>query len=216
MDSIASAAGGSTTQTTFNAPAAEITGAEIEIRKVFSDPLPDAWLIGGKDIFLQANYTYSTAQVNVSPSDRVLVQVGTGAVSDPATNFITDGARLLGQSDHVANLQFGWEDPAGGQTGTFVATYVSERTTTRAITSGGQQSPDFTEEPGINLDFVFKQDFEGMGVPVTLDFKVQNILGTEHQEVQAFDASGTFQGGEVTINGYQRGTTVSFGLSARF
>ncbi|HEV7692768.1 MAG TPA: TonB-dependent receptor [Hyphomonadaceae bacterium] len=217
VDSIASAAGGSTTQTTFNAPAAELMGAEIELRKVFSDPIPNMPLIGGKDIFLQANYTYSTAEVKVSPSDRVLVQLGTQAVSDQATFYITDGARLLGQSDHVANLQFGWEDPAGGQTGTFIATYVSERATTRAVTSGGLKSPDFTEEPGIMLDFVFKQEFESFGgIPTTLDLKIQNILGTEHQEVQTFDPSGTFQGGEVTINGYQRGTTFSAKVSARF
>ena len=47
-------------------------------------------------------------------------------------------------------------------------------------------------------------------------FKAQNLLDEEYAEFQRFDSNGTFQGGEVTINGYDRGTTYSVGASTRF
>ena len=43
--------------------------------------------------------------------DTVLDLSGGGAPS-PADFFIEDGSRLQGQSEHVANLQLGWEDDA--------------------------------------------------------------------------------------------------------
>ena len=216
VDSFATPSGDGTQQTTFNAPAAEIVGVEGEVRTLFVDPFPEMWFLGGKDIFLQANYTYSDASVKVGAGDIVLVANGTSAEARPASQLIQDGSRLLGQSDHVANLQLGWEDPIAASQGTLVATYVSERATSRAATSGGTALPDFTEEPGILLDFVYRQEFDGYGQPFTFSFKAQNLLNEDFTEVQTFEGSGAQLGGEITVNGYERGTTYSFELSTRF
>jgi hypothetical protein len=85
-------------------------------------------------------------------------------------------------------------------------TYASERTTARG--PGGQ--PDFVQEPGTMVDFVYKKGLEIGGREFGFDFKVQNILGTDFNESQ----SGN--GGFVQVNQYELGTTLSVGLSAEF
>ncbi|MDZ4762242.1 MAG: TonB-dependent receptor plug domain-containing protein [Alphaproteobacteria bacterium] len=216
VDNLAQASGGAYTETTFNAPAAEILGAEFEVKKIFADPFPAMAWLAGKDLLVQANYTYSDAQVNVGSGDQVLVRTGTIAESRPASEFLIDGSRLQGQSDHVANLQLGWEDPVAGSQGTLIGTYVSERVTSRAVSSGGTVVPDFVEEPGLILDFVYRREFDASGLPVTLSFKAQNLLDEDYAETQTFASSGTFLGGEVTLNGYDRGRTFSVGVSTAF
>ena len=89
---------------------------------------------------------------------------------------------------------------------TLLATYASERTSARA--PAGQ--PDFVQEPGINLDFVFKKGFDLRGREFTVDFKAQNILGEDFDEFQ----SGS--NGFVQVNQYELGTTISLGLSTEF
>ncbi len=195
--------GGTLFQTYLNAPSAILYGAELDLKRVFDMPLSGAWF-ENKDLLFQANYTYSKSEVQASAGDVVFPTLQTGP--QPATDFITDGSRLQGQSEHLANIQVGWQDDVARSQATLLANYASERTTAR---SPGLE-PDFIQEPGINLDFVYKKDFEARGREFSFDFKAQNLLGED------FDENQSGSGGSVTINQYDIGTTVSVGLSAKF
>lgn len=195
-----------TYQTYLNAPEADIYGAEFDFKKVFVTPFQDAGaFLANKDLLVQANYTYSDSQLRVSDGD-VVFPGQAGGQPRPASNFVTDGEQLQGQSQHLANLQLGWQDEAASSQGTLLITYASERTTARAP---GLQ-PDYVQEPGTMVDFVYKKGLNVVGRELGLDFKIQNILGTDFNEFQ----SGN--GGFVQVNQYDLGTTISLGLSADF
>jgi outer membrane receptor protein involved in Fe transport len=191
-------------QTYLNAPNAVLYGGEIEFKRVFASPFSGAFL-ENKDFLVQANYTYSSSEVQASAGDVVFPLQANGQAR-PATDFIADGSRLQGQSEHIANVQFGWTDEIARSQATLLATYASDRTTARA--PSGQ--PDFEQEPGINLDLVLKKGFDVRGREFSVDFKAQNLLGEDFDEFQ----SGT--GGFVQVNQYEIGTTVSVGLSTQF
>lgn len=191
-------------QSYLNAPKATLTGAEAEFKRIFERPL-DGPFLGSKDFLVQANYTYTTSDVQAGAGD-VVYPLQAAGQPRPATDFIVDGSQLQGLSEHLANLQLGWEDEAAKSQLTLLATYASERTTARG--AGGQ--PDFVQEPGINLDLVYKKGFGLRGREFTFDFKAQNLLGEDFDEFQ----SGS--DGFVQVNQYDLGTTLSIGLSAEF
>lgn len=196
----------STNQTFLNAPKADLYGAELEFKKVFATPFANAGtFFASKDILLQANYTYSDSKLRISEDDVVFPLQGAGQPRR-ALDFLVDGARLQGQSNHLANLQFGWQDDIARSQATLLVTYASERTSARA--PAGQ--PDFIQDPGTFMDFVFRKGFDLRGKSLDFDFKVQNILGADYNEFQ----SGS--GGFVQVNKYDLGTTFSLGLSATF
>lgn len=205
IESIVVEQGATIQQSYLNAPSAELYGAEAEVRRTFIDPLSNWWWIGGKDIFFQANYTYSDSTVNAKAGDLVFPLSGAGT-PQPATNFIIDGTRLQGQSEHVANVQLGWEDPEADSQGTLIATYVSERSSAR----GRPGEPDYIQEPGVILDFVYRREFETWGRPVKFSVKAQNLLDEDYFEYQRFG------GGEVIINQYDLGRALTLGLSTSF
>jgi len=205
VESVVREQGNTIQQTFLNAPKAVLYGAEAEIRTTFTDPLAGMMWIGGKDIFLQTNYTWSQSEVQVNPGDIVFPEGGGGA-GLPAENYLFDGSRLQGQSEHVVNLQLGWEDPIATEQGTFILNYVSERSSAR----GRPGEPDLVQEPGVTLDFVFRREFDAYGKPVTFSFKANNLLDEDYFEHQEFG------GGEVIVNQYDIGVSYSFGLSTRF
>lgn len=193
-------------QTYLNAPKADLYGAEVDFKKVFATPFANAGaLLANKDLFVQANYTYSDSKLRVGADDVVFPLQAAGQ-SRPASDFLFDGDRLQGQSQHLANLQVGWQDDVAKSQATLLATYASERTTARAPGI----LPDFTQEPGTMLDFVYKKGFDLRGREFGFDFKVQNILGTDFKEFQRGN------GGYVQVNQYDLGTSISLGLSAEF
>jgi outer membrane receptor protein involved in Fe transport len=205
IESFVAEQGAKIQQTYLNAPKDNLYGAEIEVRKIFTDPFPDMFFLGGKDIFLQANYTWADSEVIVEPGD-VAFPLSSGGAAEPASNFIIDGTRLQGQSEHVANFQLGWEDPAGASQGTLIVTYVSERSSAR----GRPGEPDFLQEPGVIMDFVYRRELDLFGQELSLNFKAQNLLDEEYLEHQMFG------GGEVIVNRYDLGRSYSVGLSTRF
>lgn len=205
IESVVTEQGATIQQTYLNAPKAILLGAEAEVRKVFTDPFSNVWWLGGKDIFLQSNYTWSDSEVQVEPGDIVFPLSSAGAPA-PAENFIIDGSRLQGQSEHVVNFQIGWEDAVAGSQGTLILTYVSERSSAR----GRPGEPDLVQEPGTILDFVWRKELDVHGQPVMFTFKANNLLNEEYFEHQEFG------GGEVIINQYDLGTSFSVGLSTRF
>lgn len=191
-------------QTYLNAPKAILYGAELDFKRVFDSPFEGPFL-SNKEFLVQANYTYTDSEVQASSGDVVFPLQANGQPR-PATDFIVDGSRLQGQSEHIANLQLGWQDEIAKSQATLLVTYASERSTARA--PSGQ--PDFLQEPGVNLDLVYKKGFEVAGREFSFDFKAQNLLGEDFDEYQ----SGN--GGFVQVNQYDLGTTVSFGLSTEF
>ncbi len=205
IEAVVTEQGATILQTYLNAPKAILYGVEAEGRTVLVDPLPDMWFLGGKDIFLQANYTWSDSEVQVRPGD-VVFPYSSGGAASPASNFIIDGSRLQGQSEHVVNLQLGWEDLNIGEQGTFILTHVSERSSAR----GRPGEPDFVQRPGTILDFVYRREFEAWDQVFDFSFKAQNLLDEEYFENQEFG------GGEVIINRYDLGVTYSFGLSTKY
>jgi hypothetical protein len=205
IESVVAEQGATIQQTYLNAPKAILYGAEVELRTTFTDPFADVFWIGGKDIFLQTNYTYSKSEVQVSAGDTVFPLSGAGS-AQPAENFIIDGSRLQGQSEHVVNFQLGWEDPIATEQGTFIVNYVSERSSAR----GRPGEPDFIQEPGVMVDFVYRREFDAYGQPMTFSFKANNLLDEDYLEHQEFG------GGEIIINQYDLGVAYEFGLSTRF
>jgi hypothetical protein len=191
-------------QTYLNAPRAILYGAELEFKRVFDSPFSGA-MLENKEFLIQANYTYSKSEVQAGAGDEVFPLQANGQPR-PATDFVVDGSRLQGQSEHLANLQLGWQDDNARSQATLLATYASERTSARA--PAGQ--PDFVQDPGINLDLVFKKGFDVRGREFTFDFKAQNLLNEDFDEFQSGND------GFVQVNQYDLGTSISFGLSTDF
>jgi outer membrane receptor protein involved in Fe transport len=195
--------GSSISQTFLNAPNATIQGAEVEVKK-YLEFASDMDFIANKRWLIQANYTYSKSEVNVRAGDTVITQNSLG-VAQPASFYVVDGSRLQGQSEHVANLQLGWEDDTARSQATLIANYVSERTSAR----GRPGEPDLIQEPGVQLDFVFRKDFDYAGREYGVAVELRNLLGEEFLEYQEL-------GNRVVINGYELGTSGSVSLTARF
>lgn len=196
--------GASISQTFLNAPEAVVQGVEIELKKYFEFPSTGLDFIANKRWLTSGNYTYSNSEVRVGEGDTVITQNSLG-VAQPASFYVVDGSRLQGQSDHVANLQLGWEDDTARSQATLIVNYVSERTSAR----GRPGEPDLVQDPGVFLDFVYRKDFEVMGRELGLGIELRNLLRTDYDEYQEL-------GQKVRINNYDLGASASVSLTARF
>ncbi|PZO07651.1 MAG: TonB-dependent receptor [Alphaproteobacteria bacterium] len=207
VESIITAAGTGTRQQSFvNAPQATIYGVEVEAKKYFEFPDMANAFITNKRWLVQANYTYSDSEVQVDASDRV---VSPGGGDQSASFFIADGSRLQGQSEHVANLQLGWEDDTARSQATFIVNYVSERITARGAGDANNREPDYVQDPGVFLDFVYRKDFEYAGRDLGFSLELRNLLNTDYDEFQEL-------GNKILINNYDLGSSASVSLTARF
>ena len=195
--------GSSISQTFLNAPAAIVQGLEFEAKKYFEFE-SDNGFIANKRWLVQGNYTWSDSEVQVEDGDTVITQNSLG-VPQPAEFYVVDGSRLQGQSEHVVNLQFGWEDDTARSQATLIANYVSERTSAR----GRPGEPDLIQEPGVQLDFVYRKDFDYAGREYGVAVELRNLLDEEFLEYQEL-------GERVLINSYPLGLSGSISLTARF
>lgn len=205
---IVAASTGDRQQSYVNAPEARVVGAEVEVKKYWEFPDAGMPFIANKRWLVQANYTWSDSEVSVKSGDVVFDLSGAGQPS-PADFFIEDGSRLQGQSEHVANLQLGWEDDTDRSQATFIVNYVSERITARGAGQAGNREPDYIQNPGVFLDFVYRQDFDLWGQELGLALEARNLLGTDFDEYQEL-------GNKIRINAYDLGTSVSASLTAKF
>lgn len=195
-------------QSYLNSPQATIYGAEIEAKKFFEFP-DNGWsFIADKRWLVQANYTWSDSEVQVEAGDVVRTPGGGGSDED-ATFFIADGSRLQGQSEHVANLQLGWEDDTARSQATIIVNYVSERISARGAGGAGNREPDYIQDPGIFVDFVYRKDFEVGGRDMGFALELRNLLNTDFDEYQEL-------GNKILINNYELGSSASVSLTARF
>ncbi len=191
-------------QTYLNAPKAVLYGAEFDVKKYFEYPDAEWSFIADKRWLIQANYTYTSSEVQVESGDVVFPLSGGGAPA-PASAYIIDGSRMQGQSEHLANLQLGWEDDVARSQATFLVTWVSERSSAR----GRPGEPDLIQEPGVMLDFVYRKDFEWMGRDMGLAVELRNLLDEDYIEYQEIDT-------RIVANGYDLGQSGSISLTARF
>ena len=208
VESVVVLTGDQRQQSFLNAPAATVFGAELEAKKFLEFPDNGSSFIANKRWLVQANYTWSDSEVHVEPGDFVRTQGGGGA-DEQASFFISDGSRLQGHSEHVANLQLGWEDDTARSQATIIVNYVSERITARGAGAAGAREPDYIQDPGVFLDFVYRKDFEYAGRELGFALELRNLLGTDYDEFQEL-------GNRIRINTYDLGSSASVSLSARF
>lgn len=196
---------GTSTFTRFiNAPRAELYGAEIEYRTSFEINHNLPIFRGGSWIF-SANYTYTHSEVSADAGDMIVNPTTLPQLTlVPASQFGLDGTELQGTPEHIANLQFGWETDETQLT--LLAGWVSERIARRGLGS----LPAVIEDPGVNVDLVYRQNFTLAGTDLQLSLAGRNLLGERHEEFQNSAL------GRTELNSYDRGTTLSASLTAKF
>ncbi|MFN3522498.1 MAG: TonB-dependent receptor domain-containing protein [Phenylobacterium sp.] len=204
VESVVNESGSAVQQTYINAPKARLYGAEIEVKKVF-EPIGEAAWLASKRWLIQANYTYANSEVQVDAGDVVYPLAGGGA-SRPATDYVDDGDKLQGQSDHTANLQFGFEDAEARSQATILVTYVSDRISAR----GRPGQPDLEQSPGTMVDFTYNKEFTAWERDFSFGFKARNLLGEEFEEFQQLGS------GRVDNLRYDLGRSFSVSLSTKF
>ncbi len=198
-----------------NAPSAELFGVEAEFEKVM--PFDQLGLKSDKfetkELIIRANYTYTDSSVsadgNVSitpPS--VNPSSGVSPLILSAEGLYSDGRKLQGQSDHLANLQLGVEDFDANWEATFLMNYSSDRI--RAVEDRSNGLPSIIESLPLTVDFVFNKDFTLRGGDYKVGFKVQNIFGDNYEASQSLGDT------EIVVDSYDPGTTVSVNLKREF
>ena len=199
--------------TYINAPSAELFGIEAEYEQRFAgaDLFQSGWLgqfSEAKDFFLSANYTYSQSSVNTDGNVTVPIFAGSTVIpsSAIASNFFVEGRSLQGQSDHIVNVQIGWEDVDLDSRLTLLLNWNSERIRQVGLIQGANV-PNVVERLPITLDFVYGRRVALGGVPFELEAKVKNILNDNYEAT----ADGTL-GSSVPIDVYAIGTTFSVGI----
>jgi TonB-dependent receptor len=200
-----------------NLPRARLYGAEIEAQKYIPLDFISGGMAGKRAVVI-ANYTWTHSALTADDTCVAGVLEGTtlGACPTnfaPAASLFRDGAPLTGQSDHLVNLQLGFEDRDNGTQATLLFNYASERVTNRgpSLLGGAGFQPDIIEKPGIRLDFVARQTVDFGGKKVEIKAEMRNLTGTRYQEFQTFD-----DGARVDINRYRLGRMFTLGASVTF
>lgn len=185
-----------------NAPKATLYGAEFEAQATVPTMDWGGWF-ENKQIVAVANYTFTKSELKVGAGD--IARVFPFA-DQPATNFFRNGVPLTGQSDHIANLQLGLENQDTLQQFTLLVSYASERVTSR----GTAALPDIIENPGLKVDFVYRQALDLFGQEFEIKAEARNIFGRDNFEYQT---NGT---NRIEINTYEVGQSFSFSVSTEF
>jgi len=196
---------GSSTITSFvNAPKANLYGVELDVKKYFNFD-SDMDFISSKRWLVYANYTYSKSELQVEAGD-VVYPYTTDGSSRPATDYVSNGDPMQGQSEHLFNLQLGFEDDTARSQATLLFNYASERVVARDRIG----FPDVMQEPATFVDFTYRREFTVWERDVTFSFEARNLTN------ESFEQTQTQGGGSIDFYRYDLGQSFSFGLSARF
>ena len=198
-----------------NAPEASLTGFEIEFEKRFnfSDRI-DGEFWENADFFVKSNYTFIDSEISAGSNDEIIVaEAGAGAEPtasiENADGFIEDGIQLQGQSEHLANLQIGWEDDNARARTALLVNFTGERS--RALANVARNLPAVIEEPPTLLDLVHSRTIElEEGGEFDVRFAIRNILGEDYVATQSS------AGSSIVVDSYELGSTFSVSLSRSF
>ncbi|MBR9825925.1 MAG: TonB-dependent receptor [Alphaproteobacteria bacterium] len=194
-----------------NAPEATLTGAEFEFEKTFDfSSRFDHSFFADREFFFKTNYTYIESEVSADGT----VTIAQGAFGQPlelvlnAAGFVEDGRALQGQSEHLFNLQVGYETFDGRARAALLYNYTGERT--RAVANLSDNLPEIVEQVPSSLDFVYSRTVEIADNDWDFGFSVRNILGDDYEATQT--------AGDVTlpVDTYEVGTTFSLSVSRSF
>ncbi|MCM8558206.1 TonB-dependent receptor domain-containing protein [Sphingomicrobium sediminis] len=208
IETIAANVGSSLLSTFANAPKAELYGAEVEFRKYlpFYDLGFEEGFLSDRRITLITNYTYTDSELFFPDGETSILFSSPTEIAVDQVFDTTQTLGLTGQSEHLVNLQFGFEHEDRLSQQTVILTYASDRSTNR----GPNRTPDFIEKPGIQLDVVLREAVDLGGTLVELKAEGRNLLGTDYEEVQ------TLNGSELIIQNYDRGRTFSLSATMTF
>jgi len=177
-----------------NSEAAEIVGAEVELEiDLPISGLIDLELFSTKDFYFIGNFTYSQSDVDV--------------VADDATfdiGLTNDFRRLVGQSDYLANVQFGYRDLDTDELLTILLNFTSNRISDL----GFDGAEDVFEEPPILLDLIYQRTFDVGTVPITFQFRATNLLNDDRFFRQGSD--------EFVFGQFELGRSFSLSFTAEF
>lgn len=187
-----------------NAPKATLYGLEADVQKTFK--LSDSGFFASRDLLVITNYTYTKSSLNVAAGDQTTVF---GAFSTKATDYFTNGAKLTGQSDHIVNLELGFEDRDRLSQQTLLLTYASDRVISRGV-FGSPPQPDVIERPGLRIDFVAREGIMLFNREVELKFEARNLTRRRHVEFQKSGAR------RFDVNSYDVGRSVALSASLKF
>ncbi len=197
-----------------NAPRAVLYGAEFELQKYFTmDFLGDSnggllnSLLAQRRFMVSANYTFTNSEIWVGANDTVQYYTPSQSTWN-ANQFFRDGSQLTGQSDHLVNLQLGFENPGSLSQQTILLSYASDRVTSRGGVGSGL--PDIYEAPGLKMDVVLRQGLTVSEQDFELKLEARNVLGRGYKEFQ--ERSGNV----VYYNKYDIGTSFSLSVSTSF
>lgn len=187
-----------------NAPQATLYGVEFDVKKDFS--LGDSGFFAPRKLVMIGNYTWTKSKLKVGAADQTLVF---GAFSTLASDYFTDGARLTGQSDHIANVEIGLENQDKLSQQTIMVTYASNRVVSRGV-FGTPPQPDVLESPGLRVDFVMREGFQLYGKELELKFEARNLTGRRHIEYQQSGSN------RLDVNSYDVGRSFALSASLKF
>lgn len=189
-----------------NAPSADLYGFEVEaVKFVPLYGLGDDGFFGTRRLLIAANYTFTQSSINTGEGNLVSNPLVPGTLLD-ADALFNDGSPLVGQSDHIVNLQLGLENEERLSQQTLLLSFNSDRVSARGF--AGQ--PDLITDTGVRIDFVWREGFDVLGKGFELKFEVRNILGEDFIESQSAN------GNQVFNNSFEVGTSFSLGISAQF
>lgn len=187
-----------------NAPKATLYGVELDLHKNFQ--LADSGFFAARRFNVNMNYTYTQSKLKVGPSDTTTVF---GAFSTNASDYFNDGAQLTGQSNHIANLELGFDNQDKLSQQTLLVSYASDRVVSRGV-FGSPPQPDIYERPGVRIDFVVREGIKLFSRELELKFEARNLTGRRHVEFQR--VGGT----RLDFNSYDVGRMFSLSGSLKF
>lgn len=185
-----------------NVPGAELTGFEIEYERIYEDLLPISKWAQSKEFILKMNLTATESEVVYGPNDTYVNSQGSQI--NAGTLFLNGrDTRLQGQSDLIANFQFGWDDFQTGSQATLIVNYVSDRVRARGI----DVLPDVIEEPPLLVDFVYSKEIYYETSILKISLELRNLLDEEYYAAMA---------SSVVYDKYKLGTSASLGFKFSF
>ena len=196
----------------FNAPASSLYGFEVEFERIFELSNWHSWEhLDSKDFIVRTNYTWSQSEVDANGPVPVNVGSPLNPVVDPngdVSGIIVDGRSMQGQSEHLFNIQLGYEDFEARSRATFLVNFTGERI--RQAENLAQQLPAIVERPPTMVDFLYAREFDFRGGTWELGFRAANLLDDEYEAVME---AGN---GVVNIDTYNIGQTYEVTFKLRY